>query len=107
MSAPSHRYGTAPPRFSHTFRPSLNPVKDDDTDAHVKTLLHEHRIGKLEDSDKSQWSKIHNHSDWFHEIHITMKLVKIGIGFLSVFGLAVVVWVRGGWEALAALIIGR
>ena len=82
-------------------------MKDDDAEGQVKILLHDHRIGKLEESDKSQWSKIHNHSDWFHEIHITMKLVKIGIGFLSVLGLAVVVWVRGGWEALAALIVGR
>lgn len=80
---------------------------DDDTDAIVKTLLHEHRIGRLEESDGHQWDKIRDHSSWFQELHITIKLVKIGIGFLSVLGLAVVVWVRGGWEALAALIVGR
>jgi hypothetical protein len=77
---------------------------DDDDPVHV---LHEHRIGRLEDSDGKQWDKISDHHDRFKELHLTIKLVKTGIAFLSFVAFGVAIWLRGGWEAVGNFIFGR
>lgn len=77
---------------------------DDDDPVHV---LHEHRIGRLEESDEHQWGKIRDHSDRFKELHLTIKLVKTGIAFLSFVAFGVAIWLRGGWEAVGNFIFGR
>lgn len=82
----------------------MSKIEDDDDPVHV---LHEHRIGKLEESDKSQWNKISDHHDRFKELHLTIKLVKTGIVFLGFVAFSVALWLRGDWEAVAHFIFGR
>jgi hypothetical protein len=82
-------------------------VKEDTDDHPLKVMLHEHRIGRLEESDEHQWGKIRDHSDFFKELHITMKLLKMGVAFLSFVAFGVAIWLRGGFEALAGFIFGR
>lgn len=79
-------------------------MKDDDDPVQV---LHEHRIGRLEDSDTRQWAKISDHHDRFKELHLAIKLVKSGIVFLGFVAFVVAIWLRGGWEAVGNFLFGR
>ena len=83
----------------------MSKIEDDD-DAAVHAL-HEHRIGRLEDSDTKQWAKISDHHDRFKELHLTVRLVKTGVVFLGFVAFSVVLWLRGGWEAVADFIFRR
>ena len=78
-----------------------------DSDGDAVDVLHEHRIGRLEVSDDKQWSKISDHLDQFKELHVTMRLVKVGVTILGFVAFVVTLWLRGGWEAVANYIFGR
>jgi hypothetical protein len=78
-----------------------------DADADPVDVLHEHRIGRLEISDDKQWAKISDHHDQFKELHVTMRLVKMGVTILGFVAFAAALWLRGGWEAVADYIFGR
>jgi hypothetical protein len=78
-----------------------------DNDGDAVDVLHEHRIGKLEESDTRQWDKISDHHDRFKELHVTMRLIKTGVTVLGFVAFGVALWLRGGWEAVANYVFGR
>jgi hypothetical protein len=75
-------------------------MTDSTEDPHVKLAIHEERISTLQKSDIEQWVHIHQHSSWFQEGKLVLKIMRLGFLFGGFFLVALVIWVRGGWDAL-------
>lgn len=67
---------------------------------------HGYVLDQLRQSDCEQWSVLRKHDHWWTEAHVTMRVMRWGLISLGALALLVLAWVKGGWEAVARVLLG-
>lgn len=80
-------------------------MSDDQDDKNAVPVVI-YRVSELEKSDAKQWDHIKDHKEILSEWVTVFKVLKVGLGILVTVVLAVVIYMRGGLDALLRFLAG-